>query len=92
MPYIVSKRLAIVLIGRTKVLPNLNIYITLDSYYRAMLVTIVVVKQTSKTGVIEYFLDVLREGYIILCDILQGNYSVIEAIGSRTYIGIETRI
>ena len=70
MPYIVSKRLAVVLIGWTKVLSNLDIYIALDSYYRAVLVAIVVVEQTSGTGIVEYFLDILREGYIILCDIL----------------------
>ena len=49
---------------------NLNIYIALDSYYRAVLVAIVVVKQTSRTGVVEYFLDILRKGYIILYDVL----------------------
>ena len=69
MPYIVSKQLAVVLIGRIKVLPNLDIYIALDSYYRAILVAIIVVKQTSGTGVTEHFLDVLREGYIVLYDI-----------------------
>ena len=40
----------------------------------------------------EYFLDILREGYIILCNVLQGNYTVIKATGSYAYIGIETRI
>ena len=40
-------------------MPNLDIYIALDSYYRAMLVAIVIVEQTSGIGVIEYFLDVL---------------------------------
>ena len=70
MPYIVSKQLAIVLIGWTKVLPNLNIYIALDSYYRAVLVAIVVIEQTSGTGVTEYFLDVLRKGYIVFYNVL----------------------
>ena len=49
---------------------NLNIYIALDSYYRVVLVAIVIVKQTSRIGIIEHFLDILREGYIILCDVL----------------------
>ena len=40
----------------------------------------------------EYFLDVLQEGYIVLYDILQGNYSVIKAIGSYTRISIEMYI
>ena len=92
MPYIVSKRLAVVLVGWPKILPNLDIYIALDSYYRAILVAIVVVEQTSGTGVMEYFLEILREGYIVPCDVFQGNYTVIETIGSRAYIGIETRI
>ena len=48
---------------------NFDIYITLDSYYRAILVAIVIVKQTSRTGIIEYLLDILREGYIVFCDI-----------------------
>ena len=89
MPYIVSKGLAVVLIGRIKVLLNFNIYIALDSHYRAILVTIVVIEQTSGIGVTEYFLDILQEGYIILYNILQGDYTVIEVTGSRTYIGIE---
>ena len=42
--YIVSKRLAVVWVWRTKVLPNFNIYIALDSYYRAVLVAVVVVE------------------------------------------------
>ena len=37
----------------------------------------------------EYFLDVLREGYIVFRDIFQGNYTVIEATGSRTRINVE---
>ena len=49
---------------------NFDIYIALDSYYRAMPIAIVVVKQTSRTGVTEHFLDVLRESYIILYDVL----------------------
>ena len=57
-----------------------------------MLVTIIVIEQTSGTGITEHFLDVLREGYIILYDVLQGNYTVVEATGSRAYIGIETYI
>ena len=72
-------------------MPNFNIYIALDSYYRAILVAIVIVKQTSKTDVMEHFLDVLREGYIVLYDVLQGDYSVIEAIGSYTCISVEAR-
>ena len=55
-----------------------------------MLVAIVIVKQTSGTGVTEYFLDILQESYIILYDILQGNYTVIEATGSYTRISVET--
>ena len=50
-------------------MPNLDIYIALDSYYRAVLVAIVVVEQTSGTGVTEYFLDILQEGYIVFCDV-----------------------
>ena len=57
-----------------------------------MLVAIVVVEQTSGTGIVEYFLDVLREGYIVLCDVLQGDCSVIEATGSRARIGIKVYI
>ena len=53
-----------------KVLLNLDIYIALDSYYRAVLVAVVVVEQTSGMGVMEYFLDVLREGYVVFCDVL----------------------
>ena len=70
MPYIVSKRLAVVLIGWTKVLPNLDIYIALDSYYRAILVAIIIIEQTSETGIIEYFLDILQKGYIVFYNIL----------------------
>ena len=70
MPYIVSKRLAVVLVGWPKVLPNLDIYIALDSYHRAVPVAIVVIEQTSRTGVIEHFLDILRESYIVFYDIL----------------------
>ena len=92
MPYIVSKRLAVVLIRWTKVLPNFNIYIALDSHYRAILVIIVIVEQTSGTGIMEYFLDILRKGYIVLCNILQGNYTIVEAIGSYTRVGIEAYI
>ena len=40
----------------------------------------------------EYFLDILREGYIVLCDVLQSNYTVVKATGSYTYIGVEARI
>ena len=57
-----------------------------------MLVAIVVVEQTSGTGITEYFLDILREGYIILYDVLQGDYTVIEATGSCARIGIEVYI
>ena len=92
MPYIVSKRLAIVLIKRTKVLANFDIYITLDSYYRAILVAIIVIEQTSGTGITEYFLDILRESYIVFCDVFQGNYTIIETTGSYTYISIEACI
>ena len=35
-----------------------------------MLVTIIVIEQTSRIGITEYFLDILREGYIILYNIL----------------------
>ena len=70
MPYIVSKRLAVILIGWPKILPNFDIYIALDSYYRAILVAVIIVEQTSRTGVIEHFLDVLQEGYIVFYDIL----------------------
>ena len=35
-----------------------------------MLVAIVIIEQTSGTGIIEYFLDVLREGYIVFYDVL----------------------
>ena len=73
-------------------MPNFDIYITLDSYYRAVLVAIVIVKQTSGTGVTEYFLDILRESYIILYDVFQGNYTIIEAIGSYTCIDVEIRV
>ena len=73
-----------------KVLLNLNIYITLDSYYRAVLIAIVIIKQTSGMGIMEHFLDILQEGYIVFYDILQGNYTVIEATGSCTYISIKT--
>ena len=71
---------------------NFNIYIALDSYYRAILVAIVVVEQTSRTGVMEHFLDILREGYIVFCDVFQGNYTVVEAIGSYTRVGVEVYI
>ena len=37
----------------------------------------------------EYFLDILREGYIVFCDILQGDYTVIEVTGSYTRISVE---
>ena len=57
-----------------------------------MLVAIVVVEQTSGTGVTEYFLDILREGYIVLYNVLQGNYTVIKATGSYTYISVEMYI
>ena len=73
-------------------MPNFNIHITPDSHYRAILVTIVIVKQTSRTGVTEHFLDILQESYIILYDILEGNYTIIKATGSHTYIDIETYI
>ena len=69
MPYIVSKRLAVVLVGWPKILLNLDIYIALDSYYGAILVAIVVIEQASGTGIMEYFLDILRESYIVLCDV-----------------------
>ena len=91
MPYIVSKRLAVVWVGWPKILPNFDIYIALDSHYRTILVTIIIVEQTSRTGVIEHFLDILREGYIVFYNILQGNYTVIKATGSRTCIAIEMR-
>ena len=91
MPYIVSKRLTIVLVRRTKVLLNLDIYITLNSHYRAVPVAIVVIEQTSGTGITEYFLDILQEGYIVFYDIFQGNYTIIEVIGSHTHIGVKAR-
>ena len=69
MPYIVSKRLAIVWVGWLKILSNFDIYIALDSYYRTILVAIIVVEQTSGMGVMEHFLDVLREGYIVFYDV-----------------------
>ena len=71
---------------------NFDIYIALDSYYRAVLVAIIIVKQTSGTGVTEHFLDILREGYIVFYDVLQGNYTVIKATGSYTCIDVETHI
>ena len=55
-----------------------------------MPVAIVIVKQTSRTGVTEHFLDILRESYIVFCNILQGNYTVIKVTGSRARISIET--
>ena len=73
-------------------MPNLNIYITLDSYYRAVLVAIVIIKQTSRTGIMEYFLDILREGYIVFYNVLQGNYTIIKAMDSRIYINVEVYI
>ena len=73
-------------------MPNLDIYIALDSHYRAMPVAIIVIKQTSGTGVTEYFLDILRKSYIVLCNVFQGDYTVIEMTGSYTCIGIEAYI
>ena len=92
LPYIVSKRLAVVWVGWPKILPNFDIHIALDSHYKAVPVAIVVVKQTSGTGVMEHFLDVLRECHVIFCDVLQSDCTVIEATGSRTRVGIEARI
>ena len=92
MPYIVSKRLAIVWVGWPKILPNFDIYIALDSHYRAIPVAIVIIEQTSGTGVIEHFLDILQEGYIVLYDVLQGNYTVVKVTGSYTCIGIKAYI
>ena len=40
----------------------------------------------------EYFLDILRKGYIVFYNILQGDYTIIEMIDSYTYIAIETCI
>ena len=57
-----------------------------------MPVTIVVIKQTSETGITEHFLDILQEGYIVFYNILQGDYTVIKATGSYTHINVEARI
>ena len=57
-----------------------------------MPVAIVIIKQTSRTGIIEHFLDILQESYIVLYDVFQGNYTIIEATGSRAYIGVEVYI
>ena len=57
-----------------------------------MLVTIVVVEQTSGTGITEYFLDILQESYIVIYDVLQGNYTIIKATGSYTRISVKTPI
>ena len=37
----------------------------------------------------EYFLDILRESYVVLCDVFQGDYTIIETIGSYAYISVE---
>ena len=73
-------------------MPNFNIHIALDSHYRAVLVAIIVIKQTSGTGIIEHFLDILQESYIVFYNVFQGNYAVIETTGSCTRISIEARI
>ena len=57
-----------------------------------MLVTIIVIKQTSGMGITEHFLDILRKGYIVFYNILQGNYTIIETTGSRARISVEARI
>ena len=57
-----------------------------------MPVAIIVVEQTSRTGITEHFLDVLQESYIVFYNILQGNYTIIEATGSHTRINVEARI
>ena len=57
-----------------------------------MLVAIIIVEQTSRIGVMEHFLDVLQESYIVFYNVLQGDYTIVEATGSRTRINVETRM